>query len=92
MLLIASMRCNCPPAPVSVQLSRLFALQPVHQEPAQQSRAMRTHDAQHTKPERFDCSRTEKALGRMRKALILDTGLLLSAELCPEQSRRKERD
>lgn len=49
------------------------------------------YQAQHTKPKRFHCCQTGKGLGRMRKVWLLDPGLLLSVEICPEQSRRKER-
>lgn len=47
--------------------------------------------AQHTKPKWFHCCQTGKALGRTRTVWLLHPDLLPSVEICPEQSRRKER-
>lgn len=49
------------------------------------------YHAQHTEPKWFHCCQTGKTLGRMRTAWLLGPDLLLSVEICPEQSRRKER-
>lgn len=49
------------------------------------------YQAQHTKPKWFHCCQTGTALGRMITAWLLDPELLLIVEICPEQSRRKER-